>query len=393
MKVCLDLSPNEMMDRHGGFGRYGFYLLEHLYQLSDELRGDVELYALPQTGRPPVPAAEALERRVLQQPMVVPWRHRMQRRLLIGPHLRAAGIQLFHSLHAGNLPVLPGCPVVATVHDMIPVVCPRPVAAPLWPLKRGFVWAVQWIRNHRPDHLICVSETTQSDVMRVSGLSPERITVIHLGVDAARFNTDASLDEDRTLRARHGLPERYFIYVGSDHYRKNHRRLLSAWCRASSAVPEGLVFVGRALYNETLKGIEAEVRRLGLTGRFRWLQGIRDEELPSLYRGATALFAPSLYEGFGLTLLEAMACETPVAAARAGSQPEVAGDAALYFDPLDVDEMTTLMRRISGDDALRSDLRQRGLERAGCFSWPKTARATMALYRRLLAAHRRRSST
>src|SRR5262249_47738061 len=154
------------------------------------------------------------------------------------------------------------------------------------------------------------------------------------------------------VRRVHNLPEKYFVCVGSDHYRKNHRRLFDAWLQVASKIPEGLVIVGKALYASTLDELTAEVARRGLSDRFRWLSGISDDQLPAIYRQSTAAIAPSLYEGFGLTILEAMACGAPVAAARNGAYDEVGGNAAIYFDPQSVDGLAASMEQLSRDEAL-----------------------------------------
>jgi glycosyltransferase involved in cell wall biosynthesis len=379
-----------MRDRHGGFSRYGFQLLKNILALPSADRAGVELFVLPWSDRPVLPAAEVQEEEILARPMISPRRHRWQRRLLVGSALRVARIDLFHSLVPGASPLAPGCPMVGTAYDIIPAVLPEPGGGLLGALNRKLDWVIQGARNLCPDHLVAISEVTRQDLLRVYRLNPRRITVTHLGVDYDRFSPSPTTPspeaeaEAEALRTRHDLPPRYFICVGSDHYRKNHRRLVEAWREASGRIPEGLVFVGRALYQSTLQDLEAELRHAGLLGRFRWLQEVSDDELPALYRGAVALIAPSLYEGFGLTVLEAMACGTPVAAARAGSLPEVGGDAALYFDPLRVEEMKRVMVQLSEDQTLRIELQKRGLERARQFSWQSTARATLAVYRQVL---------
>jgi glycosyltransferase involved in cell wall biosynthesis len=173
--------------------------------------------------------------------------------------------------------------------------------------------------------------------------------------------------------------------VSSDHYRKNLRRLVDAWCKVADRIEEGLVLVGRPLYESTFHEIESEVAMRGLGPRFRWLRNIDDPALPPLYRHATAAVAPSLYEGFGMTILEAMACGTPVVAARNGAYEEVGGTDALYFDPTRVDEIADALVRSSLDGSWRADVRERGLLRSRAATWTRMARETVAVYRKVAA--------
>ncbi len=381
MRVCLDLSCNEMLDRNGGFGRYARCLLDAIYALPASERAGLELYALPRSDRPPVPAEEALGHAILERPEIATWRHQQQRTWLLGPLLRARRIQLFHSTTPSSLPLAPGCPVIGTCYDIIPAVLPKPGRGLGVSLDRQKEWLEQYLRNWRPQHLVAISEATRQDLVRVFGFDPRRITVIHLGVDASRFSAEAAPGERDALRARHQLPERWFVSVGSDHYRKNQERLVEAWRRVADQIPEGLVLVGKALYCSALQRLEEETHRGDAGGRFRWLKNVGDDDLTALYRHATAAVAPSLYEGFGLTLLEAMACGAPVTAARASSHPEVGGDAALYFDPLSVDELAARLVELSAGEALRARLRAAGREQVGRFTWEETARSTLALYK------------
>jgi glycosyltransferase involved in cell wall biosynthesis len=393
-RVCLDLTPSEMYDRHGGFTRYGVQLLRHLLELPSEERAGIELLALPSSSRPPVPAESLDLERLLTTPLIPEWRHGLQRRFLVGPLLQRAGVRLFHSLHPGVLPVLSHPPLLATVHDLVPVVVPRPLRGAWGRVVRIGSWLEQAIRLRRPVHLIAISKTTMDDACWHIRIRPERITTVRHGVDPVFFHpladADARARERASVGSRYGLGARWFLAVGSDHYRKNQELLFDAWRLAagSGGLPEDLVVVGHTLYADGLQRLRATAEKAGLGGRFHWLADLDDSALPALYRGATALVAPSLYEGFGMTLLEAMACGTPVLASRAGAHVEVGGEAALYFDPRSVRDLAGLLRVVSSSAVLGQELCEKGLARATEFTWEETARETLAVYRRVLASLR-----
>jgi glycosyltransferase involved in cell wall biosynthesis len=250
----------------------------------------------------------------------------------------------------------------------------------------GWRRVVQWRRYRFPEHLIAISENTRRDLIRELGIAPDRISVVHHGVDTAHFHARGGGDEAVATRRRHDLPEKWIICVSSDHYRKNHRVLLDAWFRVADQIDEGLVLVGRALYEDTFATMLTEVRDRGLATRFRWLDTITDAELPALYRGATVCVAPSRYEGFGMTLLEAMGCGTPVLASRNGAYDEVGGGAVLLFPVDGVATLAALLMKVTSDPALRADLVERGRRRSEAMTWASTARQTREVYRRVLFA-------
>jgi glycosyltransferase involved in cell wall biosynthesis len=267
-----------------------------------------------------------------------------------------------------------------TAHDIVPVVLPEERAGAAARI------ATRWTHRRRyagADHVIAISRQTRDDLVAVLGIAARDISIVHHGVDRRRFHEEAAASEGQRLRRVHRLPERYLLCVSSDHYRKNHRLLLDAWYRVAPEIDLGLVFVGHPLYEDTLTRIAAEIRERGLQARFRWLADVSDDELPAFYRQATACVAPSRYEGFGMTLLEAMACGTPVLAARNGAHEEVGGEAALYFGPEDGAELEVLLRRIARDAELDASLRRRGRERAAAMSWRTTAEKTLDVYRRV----------
>jgi glycosyltransferase involved in cell wall biosynthesis len=259
---------------------------------------------------------------------------------------------------------------VVTIHDAAPLDHPE------W-FDRKFA---RWYRFLLPRLLASVRRViTVSDFSRLRLLdyapgADRRISVIPLGRSAA-FRPVGEEDVER-VRRRVGLPPSYLLVVGSLQPRKNIPRLLSAWRRIRDRMPEDLILAVSGMHFEDIfghAGFETLPARVKLLG---W---VNDSDLPALYTGARCFVYPSLYEGFGLPPIEAMACGTPVVAANAGSLPEVVGDAALLVDPRDIDSLAEGLARTLEDEALRERLRSAGLARAAEFSWDRTAAATRAL--------------
>ncbi|HUV89366.1 MAG TPA: glycosyltransferase family 1 protein, partial [Anaerolineae bacterium] len=186
------------------------------------------------------------------------------------------------------------------------------------------------------------------------------------------------------VRRSYGLPQSYFLFVGSVEKRKNLQRILRAGSHLwQSGERRPLVVVGARRWKYTQ--IMNTVQELNLERHVIFTGHVPDADLPALYSGADLFVFPSLYEGFGLPPLEAMACGTPVVTSNTSSLPEVVGDAAITVDPYDVEALTEAMRRVLSDADLADDLRQRGLERAARFSWDQAARETIDVYREVLS--------
>ena len=219
--------------------------------------------------------------------------------------------------------------------------------------------------------MIAISQATKDDLVAHYGVPKEKIPVVYHGVEP-RFRPTP----DPAVPARYGLPSRYFLYLGTLQPRKNLERLLQAYAQLSGDVPALVLAGAKGWYFER---IAAAIAALGLGERVFLPGYVPDEDVPALLTGALALVFPSLYEGFGLPVLEAMACGTPVVTANTSSLPEVVGEAGLLVDPLRVDEIAAAMQRLLADEALRAELSRRGLERAGLFSWDRCARETLAV--------------
>ncbi len=377
-RICIDLTPFEMFDRHGGVARYGAHLVRELMVRLESDPSSAELVVMTHTDAPPVSPEEALAWAADPGPEVELERHNHQRENVMGRMLSEARVDLFHSLHPNHVP-LGAVPItLATCHDLIPLAFP----------PAGVGRMRMWRRRKRVrerfrhfDHVIADSAATGSDLRRLLRFRKSDTTIVHLGVDAEFFCAQPPAGEE-DVRAR--LPDRYVVSVGSDYYRKNQFRLTEAWCRVAEQIPEDLVLVGRALYDDTFERIEAYAKERGLAARLHWLNDIEDAAMPGIYRRARAAVAPSLYEGFGMTLLEAMACGAPVVCCDNAAYAEVAGDAAIYFDGVSVDAIAARLVEISRDDELRETLVTRGHARAAKLSWRNTADQTWAVYERLL---------
>nr|HID12592.1 glycosyltransferase family 1 protein [Anaerolineae bacterium] len=283
--------------------------------------------------------------------------------------------ELFHATEHLLLP-LRTIPTVLTVHDLIF----RHLPAHHKPLNRWYLNLTVPLYCRRADRIIAISECTRRDLIAAYGLPPRKITVIYEAADP-RFRPQPP-ETVAAVRARYGLPDRYLIFVGTIEPRKNLARLLAAFEAVhAERLSDGLVIVGRRgwLYDDFFGRLEQSPARDAVL----FPGYVPDEDLPALYAGAQALVFPSLYEGFGLPVLEAMACGTPVVCSNISSIPEVGGDAALYFDPTDTEALTEAIHTVLSDTGLHGEMRGRGLAQAARFSWRRAAEATAQVYRTL----------
>jgi glycosyltransferase involved in cell wall biosynthesis len=263
---------------------------------------------------------------------------------------------------------------VVTIHDLgylhHPEAHPRPTRLMLdWTTR----WSVRAARR-----IIAISETTKRDLIAHYRVPPACIQVIPHGVDQQM--RPAAPEAVAALRRRYGLPERYVLFVGTVQPRKNLGRLAKAFRQvARENLPHGLVIAGKRGW--LAAQVETQIAASGMADRIKMVGYVPSSDLAALYSGADALCFPSLYEGFGLPVLEAMACGTPVIATNRSAVPEVAGGAALLVDPLNSAEIGTAMVRLLTDADLSAALRSRGFQRATTFTWDRTALATIELLR------------
>jgi glycosyltransferase involved in cell wall biosynthesis len=265
-------------------------------------------------------------------------------------------------------------PGVVTIHDLTFLRHPELVT----PAARRYYSRVPRSAG-RAGAVIAVSAATKRDVVTMLGVPEDRVHVVPLAADAA-FRPMHDTAVLRATRDRYGLPGRFVLFVGTREPRKNLPALLDA----CSAVRDGGRAVPLVLVGE--KGWLADdlERRVRTEQNVLALGGVPAEELVAIYNLATVVALPSLDEGFGLPVVESMACGTPVVCSGEGALPEVAGDAALLVDPHDVDGIGAALTSVMEDAALRDGMRQRGFARSATFGWDRTARETAAVYRSVL---------
>ena len=270
-------------------------------------------------------------------------------------------------------------PTVVTIHDLsilrYPETHPRSRVA--------FMTRRLGESIRRADCVISDSEYGRQEILAEYNLPPERVVSVLLAAGSG-FSPVAAEQLPALLAPFDLQSGQYVLSVGTLEPRKNLTTAIKAYARLPEAIRQEIPFVIAGMKGWRTDGLDREVAALIDKGQIRRLGYVPDEALPALYSGARVFVYPSLYEGFGLPPLEAMACGAPVIVSNRSSLPEVVGDAGLQVDALDVDGLAEAMNRLIGDDVLRASLRQRGMERAKGFSWRRCAEETLAVYRRVV---------
>ena len=271
------------------------------------------------------------------------------------------------------------CPIAVTVHDLA-----------FFDFGRHFTWETRTRSRlqarhavRRADHILAVSESTRGELNRLLKVSPDKVTVTQHGVSAAYFATPNESVMD-SLRARYALPEKYILYVGRLQPRKNIERLIDAFALLRAAhqeLSQHLVIVGDKgwMYDEIFQRAQSSP----FSEQIQFLGFVAEEHLPELMRGADVFALVSLWEGFGIPVIEAMACGTAVVTSNCSSLPEVVGDAAVTVDPYSVEDIAEGLTQVLTQEGLREDLETRGRERARGFTWQETAERTLEVLLRL----------
>ena len=279
-----------------------------------------------------------------------------------------------------TLPVFSKNKIIVTVHDLTPLVFPKHFKSGL---KGNLKWQLQKLALKNADAIITDSESSKKDIVKYAGINQARVKVVYLAA-GSEFKKIEIRNLKLEIKKRYNLPDRFALYVGDATWNKNLPRLIEAASKANIS----LVMVGKALvdkvedrqnpWNSDLVKVQdmaeqnKNIFRLGF---------VPSEDLVALYNAATLFVMPSIYEGFGLPILEAMSCGCPVVASKGGSLVEVVGEAGRYVDPYDTDSIATGISEVFNSPNLQKELSQKGIIQSRKFTWEKTAKETMDAYK------------
>lgn len=356
--------------RQAGVSRYAEALVRELPAADPSL--DLVVFAGPD--RPPV------ER---EFPDGIDWRHarlptgqpvaRIAWEQTVGLTIgRRCGLDVIHA-PVNVAPLVTGVPRIVTVHDLAFHLFPEQYPG----RKQRYLRAMTRLSVRRAARVIAVSEATRQDIIRLYDAEPSRVVTVPNGVGDEMRPLDA--DVVAKFRAERGLDAPVLLFLGTLQPRKNLETLLRAYARTAGETGWRLVVAGAAGWQH--EAIFALARELGVADAVRFVGFVPPEELPLWYNAADAFVYPSLYEGFGLPLLEAMACGTPVVASETPALREVVANAGLIVGPRDVPALSQVLLQLARAPELRQELADRGLRRAGEYSWRRTAAETAAVYR------------
>lgn len=354
MLIGIDASRATVAQRTGT-EVYSLHMIRHLVRLRPDWRFRLYFNQAPPDGL--IPAAAHVEQRVIPLPRL--WTHlRLSAELAIHPP-----DLLFVPAHV--LPILHPRRSVVTVHDVGHRYHPEAHT----PAQR---WYLEWSTRYHvrvAAHLIADSQATRADLIRLYQADPARVTAIHLGIDEG-FRPPQDPRQVAAVLSKYGITQPYLLYLGTLHPRKNLARLIQAFAHLQR--PElTLVLAGKRgwLCDDLTQAV-------GVGARVLFTGFVDDADRAALYGGAELFVMPSLYEGFCFPVLEAMACGTPVVCSNTSSLPEVVGEAALCFDPTDVQAMTAAIAQVLEDPARRAQMSAQGLERSKHFTWERCAQQT-----------------
>jgi glycosyltransferase involved in cell wall biosynthesis len=354
-----------------GIGTYIRNLLRHLARIDHDteyvlLCGEADLGVSAQLGPNFRSVLEPSPNYSIREQIHVPWVLRRERP------------DVYHAPHY-VLPAAINCNSVVTIHDCIHLMFPQYL-----PNRMAYAYAraQMWTAAHRSDCILTVSDASKRDILHLFNIPPEKIVVVYNAIDA-HFSVTPAADAVSRVRERYQLDHRFVLYVGNIKPHKNLVRLIEAFneLRTGDLEDVKLLIIGDEI--SKLPALRHAVHRHKLHKHVRFLGYVPDDQLAVLYRLAAVFVFPSLYEGFGLPPLEAMASGTPVVVSNVSSLPEVVGDAAVLVDPHDIDSIVDGLRCVLTNPSRADDMRRKGLERSREFSWERSVARTLEVYKRI----------
>lgn len=378
MRIGVDITA--AVTQGGGIGRYTRELIYALVRADKENE-----YCLFSAKQPavlpvpdPIPTGENIDYH--QAPLGERWLYRLwyRLRLPLPVQLVTGQIDLFHSPDFVLPPVRGDVPTILTVHDLSFIHYPNTFTPALVNYLNGVVpWSVE-----RATHILADSQATKEDLTNIWNVPAEKVTVLYSGV-SGRFRPVTDKKQLAAVRKKYDIGDKpYLVSVSTLQPRKNFQMLIQAFKPVAKQQPHNLIIAGGKgwLYEEML----AEVEKQRLEGRVKFIGFVADSDLPSLYSEASLMVFPSLYEGFGLPLLEAMACGVPVLTSNASCLPEVAGEAAVLLSPTDQAAWSQTMNELLSNSGQRAKLVAAGFLQARKFTWKKAAGQLLEIYQELV---------
>jgi len=366
-------------EQGGGIGRYVRELIRALAALDSSTQYRLFVAGATPNRLPALPGANFTWKPV---PLNSHWLARLWHRTNIPIPVEwvTGRVSLYHSPDFVLPPTLPSTRTLLTVHDLSFVRAPETASPPL----KAYLDVVVPRSVRRAQHILADSQATKDDLVELYGTPAEKITVLLSGVDS-RFAPITDSQARAAVRRKYKISDRPYIFaVGTVQPRKNYARLIQALARVRArGIDVSLVIAGGKGWLDD--PIYATIHSESMTDFVHMIGFADDADLPALYSEAACVATPSIYEGFGLPVLEAFACGTPVVTSNVSSLPEVAGDAALLISPTDVDALAHALERLLTDSALRTDLISKGKARANQFTWEASARHLRQIYSMLLA--------
>lgn len=319
----------------------------------------------------PGPLKHNFKKEILRLPNIkFPFRNILLNNFILSHFLGANKCDIYHALVGFYLPRIKTVKKIITIHDLRTL----KISDKNYPQDiRALSNSIQSI-----DTCITVSETTKRDIIEHFPIVADKIKVIYLGVDE-RFGQKANQETILSIKKRYGILKKYFFSVGAVP-RKNVSRLIQAFALMKYKNDFQLVIGGCGSNGPWFAAYCQMIEKLRLSESVKLIGYIPDQDLPHLYKGSDTFVFPSLYEGFGIPILEAMKSGTPVITSNVSSLPEIGGNAVLYVDPYNVEDIAKAMERIIEDEELKQSLIDKGLKRAGKFSWEKMAKETLQVY-------------
>ena len=370
--MLVGIEGRNLQGKRFGVGRYLVNLLRQFASIGGENR---YLVYLSEPIEPLDFSSSAINYVNLGKAPSIMWRH-----LRLPLAMRRDKIDL-HFSPSYFLPLIKVCPSVVVIHDIISKVHPE------WFVRdRRLLFEDLFLREvRRAERIVTVSEYSKRDIVEVLKVDASKVVAVPNAPDEI-FRPVEDEQALREVRERYGLREGFIFTVGAIHTRRNLIRLIEAVALAEKKLRSELqlLVIGEPAPFSPPVDLRGAARRCGLEERMVHVEYVSDQDLLLLYN-ACGLFAyPSLYEGFGLPVIEAMACGTPVACSRATSLPEVAGEAAVYFDPNDAEDIAEALVKILSSEELKRELSRAGIERASTFSWRRTAEEILGVFEEIV---------